>query len=224
MEKSECSGLRHSCDLLYARHRTCTLVGEFIRLLEPLNTSLESYNMHAPRYTKTLDRNAHPSQHPRRFKCSGRSIASRGRSFINSSATRSQSFACNTNMTRHVSVGCSAYYTIVSLPKSTTPPTECSDVYPGPTHVRILLACLQAADVFPISLSASASLVFERVHAVVVALGLVRRFFPCREGLVLTYLFEGCYGLEICERDSVGVLTQLGFGQVYGGGGGGAQG
>jgi len=121
-------------------------------------------------------RKPHPSQHPIRFKCSGRSIASRGCSFINSSATRSQSFACNTNIARHVSVGCSAYYTLVSTPKSTSPPTECSDVYPSPTHVRILFTCLQAADVIPFSLSAPASLVLERVHAVVVALGFVRRF------------------------------------------------
>ena len=28
----------------------------------------------------------------------------------------------------------------------------------------------------------------------------------------LTYLFEGCCGFEIGERDCVGVLTQLGFG------------
>ena len=71
-------------------------------------------------------RNPHPSQHPKLFRCSGRSITSRGRSFINSSATRSQSFACNTNIARHVSVGCSAYYTTVSTPKSTTTttPTE----------------------------------------------------------------------------------------------------
>jgi len=58
MEKSKRRELRQLCGFFYVGHRNCTLVSGTISFLEPLNISLESYNLHAPQYTKTFDRNA----------------------------------------------------------------------------------------------------------------------------------------------------------------------